>query len=82
MGNDPAGDLETRNIALTRGRRIGTCPLSAIGTVDARRGDFDQYLARPRFRHRRLADPDYVRASMAFEINLPHRQHGIFRLAR
>jgi hypothetical protein len=80
MGNDPAGDFETRNIALARGRRINTVALQAIWTIDARRNDFNQDLAGPRFRHRRLAYPDDVRAAMAFEMNLPHHLHGISAL--
>ena len=78
----PARNFEARNGALARRRRIDTFALQAIGTIDARSSDFDQDLAWPRFRHRRLAGSDYVRAAMALEINLPHRQHGIFRLAR
>src|ERR1700675_2609953 len=65
----PARDFEARNGALARRRRIDTFALHAIGTIDARRGYFDQDLAGPRFRHRRLAGPDHVRSSMAFEMN-------------
>jgi hypothetical protein len=74
MGDDTAGDLEARNIALAPGRRIDTFALQAIGTIDARRGDFDQDLAGPGFRHRRLAYPNDVRTATAFEIDLPHHE--------
>ena len=69
------------NIGLARRRRIDAFALQAIGTVDARRGNLDQNLAWPRFRHRRLADPDDIRAAMAVEINLPHHAHDICRTA-
>jgi hypothetical protein len=77
----PARNFKARNGALARRRRIDTFALQAIGTIDARCGDFDQNLARPRFWHRRLAGPDYVRAAMTFEMNLPHHEHGVFRFA-
>src|ERR1700730_10802833 len=48
----PARDFEARNGALARRRRIDTFPLQAIGTIDARGGNFDQDLAGPRFRER------------------------------
>jgi hypothetical protein len=74
MGDNTAGDLEARNIALSPWRWIDTFALQAIGTIDARRGDFDQDLAGPRSRHRRLAYSDNIRAALAFEIDLPHHK--------
>jgi hypothetical protein len=74
MRDDTASNLEARNITLARRRGIDTFALQAIGTIDARRGDFDQDLAGPGFRHRRLAYPNDVRAAMAFESNLPHHE--------
>src|SRR3984893_6998608 len=74
----PARDFEDRNGALARKRRIDTFALQAIGAIASVPAVFDQNLAGPRFRYRRLAGPYYVRASMALEVNLPHHQHGIF----
>jgi hypothetical protein len=74
MGDNTAGNLETRNITLARRRGIDTFALQAIGTIDTRCGDFNQDLAGPGFRHRSLAYPNDVRAAMAFEIDLPHHE--------
>ena len=52
--HDLAGDLEPRNVASARRRRIKAAALQHVGPVDPGRGHPDQHLARPGPRHRPL----------------------------
>ena len=70
--NDGASDLQSRNVARARRRRVNPLTLEDIGPVDACRGDLDQHLALARTRRRPRGETKLLGPAGRGNLHRPH----------